>query len=113
MKALVFENNQGIKNSIPFKNERIALKKFNKVCYFNCRFICTSQKRFDKIVSKNKPYSNGSIFLGVGIYDCNGNFYTELTDEDGKYYIEDYTERAFISDIIRRAKINFGSLFLS
>lgn len=98
MKAIVFEDNKGVKNFLPFSSEKKLFEVFRKICHGSGTFFCESEEQFEEMKEWETMCEIKDIafkkFLGIGAYDFDGNFQNVIMQEEGKYCIEEYVEKS-------------------
>lgn len=114
MKAIVCENSNGVKDFLIFESEEIVFEVFRKICIGTGTVLCTSEEQFENMKTEFDYALLSEIiykkFLGVGLYDWDGNFHDKIIHEDAMYYIIDFVEQ---TNDIRTTKVELEFIFLN
>jgi len=110
MKAIVFEGNDGVKNFIVFDITKKLFEVFGKICTGSGGVFCSSEEEFENLKNESDYILESEIiykkFLGIGMYDYNGNLHEKILQPEGSYWIEDFSEQS--KDItITKTKLDF------
>ena len=97
MRAIVFEDNNGVKNFLPFSSEKKLFEVFGKICKGSGTFFCVSEEQFEQMKEQDTLCEITDFFykkfVGAGAYDFEGNFHSSIMQDEGKYWIEDYIQK--------------------
>lgn len=102
MKAIVFEDTSGVKNFMVFESNEKLFEVFNKMCIGSGRVLCTSEEQFEKLKTECDYALLSEIiykkFMGIGLYDWDGNPHDKIIQIEGTYCIVDYNETEKINN---------------
>jgi hypothetical protein len=108
MRAIVFENKQGIRTYLNYNSEEELISTFKKLCGTAGFFFCETLNDFLPIVEEYKDRFGITTdkFIGTGLYDFCGNFHKEVNDNDGSIWLEEnYSETENVINQPSRIKI--------
>lgn len=113
MKAIIFEDHKGVKNFLAVFSAERVLEVFKKISRGSGSFFITSEEQFNELKESYEMSLTDFIykkFLGIGMYDWDGNFQPKLIQPEGLYSIEEFVEK---TNNVNINKIVIDKMFLN